>query len=91
MLLSKKKLFKALDTIFNTNEYTLAELRHPKIGNETYGKKSCVYVYTNSNEAKKMVESKLDAIGFKVNRKYNDDGKSLEVQVSYFKGRKWDE
>lgn len=86
---SKKALFEALDLYFATNRFTNDKLNAKGISNETYGRKSCIYVNCGESEVRKQVELYLTARGFKVNRNYDQDGARIEVQVSYFKGDRW--
>ena len=70
---------------------------------ETFGRDSMIYIAWSDMDTKYLWESKLQDAGFKVNPKYcaptrdsysriNLKGCSrTEVQVSYFKGRHWDE
>lgn len=86
MLLSKKKLFQTLDDIYEVDAFTEAQLSHHMIGNETFGRKSCIYVNTNSPEEKMVVQRELIINDFAVNEKYGRGTNRIEVQVSYFKG-----
>ena len=88
---SKKALFEALDLYFATNRFSTEKLNAKGVSNETYGKKSCIYVNCGESEVRKQVELYLTARGFKVNRNYDLDGAWAEVTVSYFKGNNWDE
>ena len=97
-MLSKKKLFETLDDIHGTKSFVDAGLDHPIIGNETYGKKSMIYIAHDSMVERNQIESDLIAFGFKVSPRYNrpttneyNGPTSSEVQVSYFKGWHWDE
>ena len=82
---SKKKLFEALDRFFGTPEH------HSLLtcGNETFGKRSFIYVDGRGRRAE--LERFLTAEGFKVNPNYGRGTQTVEVQVSYFKGWHWDE
>lgn len=86
---SKKALFEALDLYFATNRFSTEKLNAKGVSNETYGKKSCVYVNCGVPVVRRQVELYLTARGFKVNRDYDLDGARMEVQVSYFKGDRW--
>jgi hypothetical protein len=88
-LKSKKALFEALDGYFGTDRFTKDKLNAAGISNETYGRMSCVYVNCDDKEVRKNVEGFLSARGFKVNRDYDQGGKRIEVQVSYFRGEQW--
>ena len=88
---SKKALFEALDLYFATNRFTQEKLKAKGISNETYGKKSCIYVNCGEPDVRRQVESFLSTRGFKVNRNYDLGGTCAEVTVSYFKGNNWDE
>jgi len=89
--LSKSKLFKLLDEFFNTTEFTSKGLKSDKISNETYGKKSFIYIYTDSLEERRNLERFLEKNKVNVNRNYDTKGTALEVEVGYFKGFHWDE
>ena len=86
---SKKHLFVALDKFFNTDKYTKGQLN--TVGNETYGRKSCIYVSADDASTRVKLDRFLIAEGFKVNSNYARGSASTEVQVSYFKGVNWDE
>ena len=86
---SKKALFEALDEYFVTNRFSTEKLNAKGVSNETYGKKSCVYVNCGERDVRQQVELFLTARGFKVNRDYDRDSAHIEVQVSYFKGDRW--
>ena len=86
---SKKALFEALDLYFATNRFTQEKLKAKGISNETYGKKSCIYVNCGEPDVRQQVDLYLTARGFKVNRNYDLGGARTEVQVSYFKGERW--
>ena len=87
---SKKSLFKSLAILLDSPAITVAGLKHHKISNETYGKKSCVYVHLDNLNQRLRVERELIKVGFKVNREYWPESKTTEVEVSYFKGDNWD-
>jgi hypothetical protein len=79
---SKKKLFEFLD----------AEGAPVKgKGDETYGKKSMIYISWPDPKARKEWERRLEDAGFKVHKDYWPGSSTSEIQVSYFKGWHWDE
>jgi hypothetical protein len=85
---SKKKLFevlKEIDPVF----FRGVDLNHKIIGNETYGRKSMIYVQCLNVHHKAELSRELSKRGFKVCR--YDVPIVVEVQVSYFKGWHWDE
>ena len=86
---SKKKLFNDLSLYFGTNEFAEKGLKAKGISNETYGRKSCIYINCGEAAVRNQVESFLSLRGYKVNRNYNPGGSRTEVQVSYFKGNQW--
>ncbi len=86
---SKKKLFEALAHYFNNTEYTEKGLQAEGISNETYGRKSCIYIKTPSPEDRRNLEGFLGIRGFNINSKYWPGSSTLEVHVSYFKGHQW--
>jgi AMMECR1 domain-containing protein len=88
---SKKKLFEALTMFFQNGEYIDKGLAAAGIRNETYGRKSCIYIDTKDQSERKNLEGCLGMKGFKVNREYWPGSAVLEVQVSYFKGENWNE
>jgi hypothetical protein len=61
------------------------------MSDETYGKKSFVYLRTPSSIARLTLERALRHEGFNVNGDYNPSGNTAAVQVSYFKGWHHDE
>jgi hypothetical protein len=87
---SKKKLFKDLEEI-NPVYFKGANLDHPKIGDETYGKESYIYIYCGKVEDRRPLEKQLEKRGHKVMSYYGPGSAKLEVRVSYFKGDNWDE
>ena len=88
---SKKALFEALDGFFATNRFTTDKLNAKGVSNETYGRKSCIYVHCATPLERMNLEGFLTVRGFKVNRDYAFGDSSSEIQVSYFKGVGWDE
>ena len=86
---SKKALFEALDEYFATNRFSTEKLNAKGVSNETYGRKSCVYVNCGDPVVRRQLDIFLSVRGFKVNRDYDRDGARIEVQVSYFKGERW--
>ena len=91
-LQSKTKLFEILRVETEDEEFRKG-LSHPSIGNETYGRKSMVYVHWNLIPGfdRKSGEETLEAYGCNVNRRYWPGHEVSEVQVSYFKGHHWQE
>lgn len=87
----KKDLFTALDEYFKTDQYTAKGLKAPGVSDETYGRKSMIYIASKDNAARKQLEVFLSDKGFTVNRDYHPGSKVAEVQVSYYKGYNWDE
>lgn len=90
---SKKKLFQALSAFDAPHFYDIEKLglTHKYIGNETYGKKSMIYVEWDTKDQRLWGEKYLTECGFTVHKDYSIGGKRSEVQVSYFKGENWDE
>ena len=87
-LKSKSKLFTFLSRLFKQD----FSLKHPAIGDETYGPKSFIYIYCDKLEMKRReLENKLEEAGFKTCRSYSPGQPVIEVAVSYFKGWHWDE
>lgn len=91
---------KALFAFFKEKYGRDLNLQNAGIGDETYGKKSYVYVYDTVDlfgKTRAPVIKDLVAAGFP---RPDDWGKStfygepkngLEIRVSYFKGKNWDE
>ena len=95
---SKRQLFKDLAELTGDETYITRGLNHPGIGNETYGRKSCVYVEVPNTGGRaemgvnrRIAEGFLTRRGHKVNTEYWTESCITEVQVTYFKGHKWDE
>jgi hypothetical protein len=88
---SKKQLFVDLSIYFGDPEFAEKGLQAKGISNETYGRKSCIYINCGTPEERKNIDGFLAARGYKVNRNYNPGGPRTEVQVSYFKGENWNE
>ena len=87
---SKSKLFKDLEEI-DPVYFKGVDLKHLKIGDETYGKESYIYIYVQDIESRMSLERMLEKRGHKINRHYGGTSPKLEVRVSYFKGSNWDE
>jgi hypothetical protein len=66
------------------------KLDHPRISNETYGRKSFVYVTFAKGERVQM-ERRLAALGHKIHPDYWPGSSVSEIQVTYFKGWHWNE
>lgn len=72
----------------------MPELKY--VGNETYGRQSCIYlglVGEVTRERKNELVDELEAKGHKIGKGWtrNEANKGIEVQVSYFKGWHWNE
>ena len=87
---SKSKLFKDLEEI-DPAYFKGVDLSHLKISDETYGKESYIYIYAQNIESRISLERVLEKRGHKIGRDYGKGGSKLEVRVSYFKGRNWNE
>lgn len=61
------------------------------VGNETYGKKSMLYLRARDMEHRNAIERFLDRNNIKAFMDYSPGSPVVEVQVSYFKGWHWDE
>jgi hypothetical protein len=86
-LKSRKALFAALQSIPGA-----VLPKTPKgFSDETYGRRSMIYVRWDSMEARQKGEATLVQQGFKVCPEYDPKSPVSEVQVSYFKGWHWDE
>jgi len=86
-MLSKTKLFATLAEIAPDRWPTAPKT----MGNETYGRKSMIYVSCGTPERRKQIEAALAAKGFRVHGDYHPGSAVAEVQVSYFKGWHHDE
>jgi len=88
---SKKALFKYLDAYYSHSEpeYARDGLDHKSISNETYGRRSCIYIRVGEEMCGNLKKSLIDG-GFDVNKDYTCK-EVIEVHVSYFKGHKWNE
>ena len=86
---SKTHLFNHLNGTFGTN-VTLDD-----VSNETFGRKSYIFFYdviSLFKTTRKGIETGLENAGFKVNRKWmKGHDQCVSVQVSYFKGRHWNQ
>jgi hypothetical protein len=91
---SKKRLFADLADLAQDPMLSLfadAGLKHPKVGNETYGRMSCIYLYTENVATRLHLERALSALGHRINSDYHPGSGTAEVVVSYFKGEHWDQ
>lgn len=61
------------------------------LSNETYGRRSMLYIGTPDMATRRKLEDFLTSKGALVNRTYWPSSCTVEVQVSYFKGTGWDE
>lgn len=89
-MLSKKRLFQFIKDRFNRE----LNLHSKGIGNETYGKQSCIYIWNTLQTLgvpRKTVETIMIQNGFKVNRNYWPGTENVEIRVSYFHGMNWNE
>lgn len=66
-------------------------LNHSLISNETYGRDSHIYVQVPESETRRKIEDELTRRGHKVCHNYHPTGRSIDVRVSYFRGRGWNE
>ena len=86
---SKVKLFQFLQVLCGM---PYVGLNSPGVSNETYGKRSCIYLNAKDfGFERRVLECKLIDKGFKVNQGYFPASQIIEVTVSYFKGWHWDE
>lgn len=84
---SRKALFVSLDKFFQTDKFT--KKGDFIVGNETYGKKSFIYVPTDNRAMRRSLEAFLVLEGFEINPSYAPGHSTAEVRVSYFKGNRW--
>ena len=85
--LSKTKLFEHLVTL----GWEAPSLDHDKIGNETYGRNSRIYLSTSTPEDRTKLENDLEDLGHSINRGYWKGSSVVDVGVTFFKGYHWDE
>lgn len=98
MAKSKKQLFNDLASLVGTmltpsfKDVNTLGLKHPEIGNETYGRESYIYINVPTGVDFVALEQKLQALGHKIEPNYSryNNGKTVAVQVTYFKGYGWD-
>lgn len=78
---------------FVSKPFTTKDLRKgvKGVSDETYGRKSVIYLYTASPEARSVLTGKLSDLGIEADSLYNPGGRTVAVNVSYFKGWHWDE
>lgn len=84
--------FPMLETHFADIE--TQQLNHNQISNETYGKDSMVYIRFENMDIRRAFESFIKnsrEFSFKVFTNYSPQKSITEIQVSYFKGNKWNE
>lgn len=62
-----------------------------ELSNEIYGKQAMIYVQWSSVENRAAGEKGLKFLGFNVHSGYWPGSAASEIEVSYFKGNKWDE
>lgn len=59
--------------------------------NETYGRRSFIYLTVLTPEMKTTLVDALISLGHRVDPGWTRQNKGVAVQVSYFKGWHWDE
>lgn len=82
---SKKKLFQALDQFYQVDMFSEIGLDCECIADETYGRKSFIYITCETAQRRAALQKFLAEQGFAVNFGYKS-GLTAEVRVSYFKG-----
>ena len=90
---SKKILFQDLAAL-GIPEFADAvekKLNHRRIGNETFGRKSMLFVHFADHAQRRQAERALEAKGHRIHADYHPGSGTAEIQVSYFKGWHWDE
>jgi hypothetical protein len=89
---SKKKLFEFLADWTDDRSFATLGLKHDRVGDETYGRKSVIYLRSADQRSRDELEAAMRLAGFKVSRTYwRDSLRMSAVQVSYFKGWHYDE
>jgi hypothetical protein len=64
--------------------------RNIRVDNEVYGNKAMLYFYCEDGLMAKRVSGLMLSIGGNPNFRWNPDNPAcFEMQVSYFKGRRW--
>jgi hypothetical protein len=87
---SKKVLFKDLEEL-DPVYFKDVDLDHNKIGNETYGRSSRIYINCKDKKERTRIEWALKRKGHLIKWDYWPESSRCEVQVTYFKGWHWDE
>lgn len=91
-LKSKKKLFQFLTEWYDDPTFADQGLKRAGVDNETFGRKSVIYLYLKRESDAIKLQDVLQRHGFVVDERYNQvNPKTVAVQVSYFKGHNWDE
>ena len=79
----------AVQAAFTTRDLRAGTVKG--VCDETYGRKSHLYIRVDSMASRRAVEAILEREGGKVNRDYSPGSAVVDVQVSYFKGWHWNE
>jgi hypothetical protein len=87
---SKKQLFKDLEEL-DPVYFKGVDLDHNKIGNETYGKDSRIYIVCKDKKERNRIEGVLNRKGHTIHFDYWPESSRCAVRVTYFKGWHWDE
>ena len=80
--LSRKKLLVLLDKV---------KKKVKNISYETYGRNTHAYIDMGNRASRAWLEQILIVDGQKVNREYFPGSSIVDVRVSYFKAKGWDE
>jgi|WetSurSiteA1Bulk_404760.scaffolds.fasta_scaffold48747_2 hypothetical protein len=87
---SKTALFAALAEITGDATFVTEGLRHHRVSDETFGRKSFIYLFAKKDTRKQLYRELVNR-GFKATLTDHRDDSPIDVQVSYFKGWHWDE
>lgn len=92
-MLSKTALFAALAEIAPDlfADAPKKGLQAKGVADETFGRKSMIYIGCQTPERRKQIEAALAPKGFEVDTTYWPGSSTTCVQVAYFKGRHHDE
>ena len=86
---TKEILFKLLDQIFGTDDYTQRGLTHRDIRNDCSYDESFIHINTKSVKERDRLRQILIDHKFWVFRSPNYRGLQVQVRVAYFKGDNW--
>lgn len=90
---SRKKLYSDLCKL--SEDGSISGWQQPetykKLSNEVYGPQAMIYLDFATNAQRVKAERWLEDLGYKVDTSYSPGSGTTSVQVSWFKGLRWDE